>query len=142
MAQAKQGDRVKIHYTGRLTDGNVFDSSREREPLEFEAGSDELIPGVSLAVVGMAVGESRTVAVPAEEGYGPRNEELVQQVPRNVLPEEVKVGDPLRAQSDEQEIQVWVRELTDEHGIIDANHPLAGQTLEFDIELIEVMAAE
>ena len=142
MAQAKQGDRVQVHYTGRLVDGNVFDSSREREPLEFQAGSDELIPGVSNAVVGMSEGDQRTVTVPPEEGYGPRNEEMVQQVPRDVLPAEVEVGDPLRAEAEDQQIEVWVRELTDEHATIDANHPLAGQTLEFDLELVAVLAAE
>ena len=139
MAQAKQGDRVQVHYTGRLADGNVFDSSREREPLEFEAGSEELIPGVSMAVIGMEEGEQRTVTVPPAEGYGERKEELMQQVPRNILPDEVKVGDPLRAQAEDREIQVWVRELTDEHGIIDANHPLAGETLEFELELVSVV---
>lgn len=142
MAKAKQGDRVQIHYTGRFADGDVFDSSRERDPLEFEAGSDELIRGVSMAVVGMKEGEQRTVTVPPEEGYGPRDEELLQKVPRDVLPEEVNVGDPLRAEAENQEIQVWVRELTDEYGVIDANHPLAGHTLEFELELVAVVAAE
>ena len=139
MAQAKEGDRVQIHYTGRLPDGEVFDSSREREPLEFTAGSDELIPGVSSAVIGMEVGATQTVSVPPEAGYGPRNEELMQKVPRDVLPEEVNVGDPLRAESEDGEIQVWVRALTDEYGIVDANHPLAGQTLEFEIEMVAIL---
>ena len=140
MAQVKQGDRVQIHYTGRLPDGTVFDSSREREPLEFEAGSPELIPGVSLAVVGMSAGEERTVTVPPAEGYGDRNEEMVQEVPRDVLPENVQVGDPLRAQAGEQEIQVWVKELGEETALVDGNHPLAGHTLEFDVELVAVVA--
>jgi peptidylprolyl isomerase len=140
MAQAKQGDRVQIHYTGRLPDGTVFDSSRERDPIEFEAGGAELIPGVSHAVVGMSVGEERTVTVPPAEGYGERNEQMVQEVPRDALPENVNVGEPLRAQAGEQEIQVWVKELGDEKAVIDGNHPLAGHTLEFDVELVAVVA--
>ncbi len=140
MAQAKQGDRVQIHYTGRFPDGTVFDSSREREPLEFEAGSEELIPGVSNAVIGMSEGEQRTVTVPPAEGYGDRRDEMVQEVPRDALPEGVQVGDPLQAQAEDHQVQVWVKELTDETAVIDGNHPLAGQILEFDVELMAVIA--
>jgi peptidylprolyl isomerase len=140
MAQVKQGDRVKIHYTGRFPDGTVFDSSREREPLEFEAGSAELIPGVSNAVVGMSEGEQRTVSVPPVEGYGERDEQMVQEVPCADLPEGVTVGDALRAQAGDQEFQVWVKELDDEKAVIDGNHPLAGHTLEFELEVVEVVA--
>jgi peptidylprolyl isomerase len=142
MAQAKQGDLVRIHYTGRLTDGTVFDSSREREPLEFHAGGTELIPGVSHAVVGMTVGETRTVEVPPAEGYGDRREDLMQQVPRDALPPEVKVGEPLSAQAGDQVINVWVTELGEEHAVVDANHPLAGKTLEFELELVAIQDAE
>jgi FKBP-type peptidyl-prolyl cis-trans isomerase 2 len=141
MATAKPGDQVKVHYTGRLTDGTVFDSSREREPIEFEVGGDGLIAGFSKGVEGMAVGEQATVTVEPEEGYGPRHEEMVREVPRDALPEGVNVGDPLRAQTEHGEIQVWIKDLGEETALIDGNHPLAGQTLEFDIELVEIVAA-
>jgi peptidylprolyl isomerase len=139
MATAKLKDRVRIHYTGRLPDGRVFDTSRERDPLEFEAGSGEVIPGISHAVVGMQAGESRTVTVAPEDAFGPRREEMVQEVPRSALPAEVSVGDPLRAQAGEQEVQVWVAELGEENAVIDGNHPLAGHTLEFEVELVDVV---
>ena len=142
MATAKLKDRVRIHYTGRLPDGRVFDTSRERDPLEFEAGSGEVIPGISHAVVGMQAGESRTVTVAPEDAFGPRREEMVQEVPRSALPAEVSVGDPLRAQAGEQEVQVWVAELGEENAIIDGNHPLAGHTLEFEVELVDVVPTE
>jgi peptidylprolyl isomerase len=142
MATAKLKDRVRIHYTGRLPDGRVFDTSRERDPLEFEAGSGEVIPGISHAVVGMQAGESRTVTVAPEDAFGPRREEMVQEVPRSALPAEVSVGDPLRAQAGEQEVQVWVAELGEENAVIDGNHPLAGHTLEFEVELVDVVPAE
>ncbi len=139
MATAKQGDRVKIHYTGRLQDGQVFDSSREREPLEFEAGSQDVIPGISHAIVGMDEGVERTITVAPEDAFGPRNEAMVQEVPRSALPEDVNVGDPLSAKSGEQEVRVFVAELDEEKAVIDGNHPLAGHTLEFDVELVAVM---
>ena len=142
MATAKLKDRVRIHYTGRLPDGRVFDTSRERDPLEFEAGSGEVIPGISHAVVGMQAGESRTVTVAPEDAFGPRREEMIQEVPRSALPAEVSVGDPLRAQAGEQEVQVWVAELGEENAIIDGNHPLAGHTMEFEVELVDVVPTE
>ncbi|MBD3221019.1 peptidylprolyl isomerase [bacterium] len=139
MAQAQKGDQVKVHYTGRLADGTMFDTSREREPLEFEVGSDGLIAGFSNGVEGMEVGQEITVTVAPEDGYGPRHEEMVREVPREALPEGVDVGDPLRAQTEHGEIQVWVKDLGEENAVIDGNHPLAGQTLVFDIELLEIV---
>lgn len=142
MSAVQAGDTVRIHYTGRLAEGGeVFDSSREREPLEFVAGSDKLIPGVSKAVIGMAPGESKKVSVAPEEGYGAHDPRLEQQVPRSALPDEAKVGDQLVAMTaDEQRIPVVVRELGDDIARLDANHPLAGQTLEFELEVVEVVA--
>jgi len=142
MAQAQKGDQVKVHYTGRLTDGTVFDSSREREPLAFEVGGEGLIAGFSNGVVGMEVGQQITVSIEPDDGYGPRHEEMVREVPLDALPDDVQVGDPLRAQTDYGEVQVWIKELGEEAAVIDGNHPLAGQTLEFDIELLEIEAAE
>jgi peptidylprolyl isomerase len=140
MSTAKLKDRVRIHYTGRTQDGQVFDTSREREPLEFEAGSPEVIPGISHAVVGMQEGQERTITVAPEDAFGPRREEMIQEVPRSALPPEVQVGDPLSAQSGDQQVRVWVAELDAERAVIDGNHPLAGQTLEFDLELVAVVA--
>ncbi len=134
----QQGDKVSINYTAKLEDGTVIDSSQGGQPLEFEAGGPQLIPGVSNAVVGMEVGETKTVTIPPEEGYGPHQEGMVQKVPRNLLPPEVKVGDQLRAQAGDQEITVMVTELDDEFGVVDANHPLAGQTLVFELELLSI----
>ena len=138
MTQVSQGDVVRIHYTGRFEDGRVFDSSMERDPLEFVAGGREVIPGVSNAVVGMEEGEKKTVTLPPEEGYGPRNPALEQTISRSQLPTEVQQGDQLRAIQGNQEIPVWVRELDNDSAVIDANHPLAGQTLIFDLEVVGV----
>lgn len=138
MTQVSQGDVVRIHYTGRFEDGRVFDSSTDRDPLEFTAGGREVIPGVSNAVVGMEEGEKKTITLTPEEGYGRRNPALEQTIPRSQLPAEVEQGDQLRAIQGDQEIPVWVRELQDDSAVIDANHPLAGQKLIFDLEVVAV----
>jgi peptidylprolyl isomerase len=140
MTRAKKGDKVSIHYTGRLQDGSVFDTSEGRSPLEFEAGSEQLISGVSLAVIGMQEGEERTVTVPPEEGYGPHRPELEREVPVDALPDNVKVGDQLQAQTQEGTIFVWVKQIVEETATVDGNHPLAGKTLEFDLKLVTVGA--
>ena len=133
MAAIANGDKVSIHYTVKLEDGTVVDQSQPNQPLEFTAGSNELIPGVSGAVVGMAQGESKTVTVPPEMGYGPHRPEAVQQAERKHFPPEVKVGDVFKAVAGDQEMLVRVVELEGENVTLDANHPLAGQTLIFDL---------
>ena len=141
MTQAKTGDTVKIHYTGTLEDGTKFDSSTGREPLEFALGSGQVIPGFDNAVDGMAVGDSKTVTIPPGEAYGERHEQLVQQVPKTALPDEMKpaVGMQLQSQSPEgQVMNLVVTEVAVESITVDANHPLAGQALTFAIELVEV----
>ena len=141
MAQAKQGDTVKIHYSGSLTDGTPFDSSREREPLEFAIGSGQLIPGFEQAVEGMSVGESRTVRIPSEEAYGQHRPELVQDVPQSALPEDLTpaVGMQLQGTSgDGQTLQLVITEVKDDAITVDGNHPLAGKDLTFEIELLEI----
>lgn len=140
MSQAKQGDKVQVHYTGKFEDGTVFDSSQGAEPLEFTAGGTDLIPGVSKAVIGMGPGDTKSVEIPPEEGYGERQDGMEQKVPRNLLPPEAKVGDPLQAQAGDQTIVVWVKELGDEEAVLDANHPLAGRTLLFDLEMVAISA--
>jgi peptidylprolyl isomerase len=151
MAQAKEGDRVKVHYTGRLEDGTVFDSSECEEdecgcgqsgPMEFTIGSGEVIPGFDKGVIGLEVGESKMIHIPVDEAYGERNDEMVAEVPRGDLPPEIKpeVGQQLEVtQEDGQLFQVLVIDMDDDTITIDANHPLAGQALNFDIRLVEII---
>ncbi len=141
MSQAKSGDTVRIHYTGKLNDGTQFDSSSGREPLEFALGSGQVIPGFDNAVDGMKVGDSKTVTIPPEQAYGQKHEQLVQEVPKSALPPELKpeVGMQLQSQApDGQTMQLMVTEVADETITVDGNHPLAGQDLTFDIELVEI----
>ena len=140
MGVAKAGDKVKIHYAGKLEDGTVFDSSEGGEPLEFAAGSDDVIPGVSNAVVGMEPGESKTVELSEEEGYGQAFPGYEQQIDRKELPEKIRVGDRLRADAEGKTIVFWVKELDEESALLDINHPLAGQKLVFDIEMVSFEA--
>ena len=142
MSKAKSGDKVRIHYTGKLDDGTQFDSSAGREPLEFDLGGGGVIPGFDSAVDGMAVGESKSVKIESEEAYGPRHEELIQDVPKSELPDDVElsVGLQLQAQSPEgQVMRFMIAAITEEVITLDGNHPLAGQTLNFDIELVEIV---
>jgi FKBP-type peptidyl-prolyl cis-trans isomerase 2 len=141
MAQAKPGDTVKIHYTGRLEDGTVFDSSANREPLEFTLDGGQVIPGFEQAVVGMTPGESKTEKIPMDQAYGPHRPEMVLEVSRQQMPPELQpeVGQQLQVQQpDGQTIPVFVTEVTESTVTLDANHPLAGEDLTFDIELVEI----
>lgn len=141
MAQATSGDRVHIHYTGRLADGTVFDSSREREPLAFTLGEGTVIPGFEEAVTGMAPGESKTTVIPPDQAYGAPREELLLTVPLAQLPEgyEPEVGGQLQMTTAQgQPVPVRIHAVEDAAVILDANHPLAGKELTFDIELVEV----
>ena len=141
MSQAKTGDTVKIHYTGTLDDGTEFDSSSGREPFEFTLGGGQVIAGFGSAVDGMAAGDSKTVTIPAGEAYGERHDQLVQQVPRSSLPDDMKpeVGMQLQSRSTEgQAMNLVVTEVDDESITVDSNHPLAGQALTFAIELVEI----
>jgi peptidylprolyl isomerase len=141
MDQAKAGDTVKIHYTGTLDDGTEFDSSAGREPLEFTLGSGEVIPGFEQAVEGMAVDEKKTVHIAADDAYGPRHEEMVQEVPKNALPPglEPQEGMALQAQGqDGRPLRLTVTAVGADTITVDGNHPLAGQALNFDIELVGI----
>ncbi len=143
MAQAKKGDTVKVHYTGKLTTGEIFDSSEEggNGPLEFTIGEGDVIPGFEEAVIGMSSGEAKTVTIPVEQAYGPRMEELVAEVEREYLPQdaEPKLGQQYEVtQDDGQVFNVTVTEMNDTTVTLDANHPLAGRDLVFDIKLIEI----
>jgi peptidylprolyl isomerase len=141
LSQVKDGDTVKVHYTGTLKDGTVFDTSAEREPLEFTLGQGQLIPGFEKAVQGLAEGDSTEVDIPSEEAYGESREDLVISVPKDQLPDDVEpqVGMQLQVnQQDGQPIPVRITEVGEENLTLDANHPLAGQDLKFEIELVEI----
>jgi peptidylprolyl isomerase len=141
MSQAKPGDTVSIHYTGTLDDGTQFDSSQGREPLEFEVGSGQVIPGFDKAVEGMTVGDNKSVRIEADDAYGQRHEQLVQEVDRSMLPDnlEPEAGMTLQSNSpDGQVMQFVVTDVTAETITVDANHPLAGQALTFAIELVGI----
>lgn len=141
MAQVKKGDTVKVHYTGKLADGTIFDTSRERETLEFTVEAGQLIRGFDEAVVGMSVGESKTVTIPAEKAYGPHREEMVFEVDLNNFPREVdpEIGQQFQTETaDGQPLLVMVTAVEESGVTLDANHPLAGKDLTFDIELMEI----
>ena len=141
MTQASVGNKVQVHYTGRLLDGRQFDSSEERDPLEFEIGKQQVIPGFENAVVGMEPGDNKTVTIDAEEAYGPRQDALVMNIGQEQIPDELEleVGQQLKIRTeDNQVMNVVVADISDDSVILDGNHPLAGHTLEFDIELVAV----
>ena len=141
MSQAKTGDTVKIHYTGTLDDGTQFDSSAGRDPLEFTLGSGQVIPGFDKAVEGMAVGVEKTVNIQPEDAYGPRNDQMVQEVPKSALPDDLEpeAGMGLQARGqDGQVLNLTIISVGDDAITVDGNHPLAGQNLNFDIELVEI----
>lgn len=142
MAQAKIGDTVKVHYTGKTAGEGVFDSSVDREPLQFTLGNGMVIPGFEEAIIGMNPGESKTVDIPQEKAYGSYHEEGVITLEREQLPPELepKVGQRLQAQrSDGQVAVVTITDISESKVTLDANHPLAGKTLTFDLTLVEIV---
>lgn len=142
MIQAKAGDKISVHYTGKLTDGTLFDSSAEREPLEFEIGSGMVIKGFDEGVTGMSVGEKKTVYIPAAEAYGDMNPEHMAVFNKAEIPSDIpyEVGMQLNMHQDGsgQVMPVTVVEVTDTTITLDANHPLAGKDLIFDLELVAI----
>ena len=141
MSQVKQNDTVRVHYTGKLVDGQVFDSSREREPIEFTMGQGQLIPGFEKGLLDMKVNEQKTINIPAEEAYGSPRPELVQEVDKSQLPEEIKPepGMGLVSKSpDGREMNLVVTEVKEDSIVVDGNHPLAGKDLIFDLEVVEI----
>src|SRR5690606_13776220 len=142
MQQAKKGDMVRVHYTGRLISGEQFDSSAGREPLEFTVGAGQMIKGFDTGVEGMSIGEKKVINITPEEGYGPRNEEAVIEFPLEQVPADMKLepGMQLTLQNQEgQPVPVVVSEVREAVVILDANHFLAGKNLVFDIELVEIV---
>lgn len=139
--KAKTNDKVKVHYTGKLTTGEVFDSSEGRAPLEFTVGGGQMIQGFDAAVNGMGIDEKKTITLPPSEAYGERKEELIQDIPRDQLPADMQpeVGQKLMATNDlGHQTQVAVTDVTENSITIDANHDLAGKDLIFDITLVEI----
>ena len=141
MSTAKSGDTVKVHYTGTLADGSEFDSSQGSEPLEFTLGAGSVIPGFEEAVSGMAVGDTKTVTIDADQAYGARNDQLIDTVPRNAIPDDIdlSIGMVLHAQSPEgHNLSFTVVEFDESQVKIDGNHPLAGQDLTFALEIVAI----
>jgi peptidylprolyl isomerase len=141
----ENGDTVKLNYVGKLEDGTVFDSSATGEPIEFTVGSAMIIPGLEKGIMGMAVGETKTITIPAEEAYGPPRPELVMKVPKDKLPQDVEleVGGQLEShQPDGRIIYATITEIAGDTVTLDANHPLAGKTLIFDVEVADIIKGE
>jgi len=144
MAEVKAGDTVQLHYTGTLLDGTTFDSSEGRDPLQFQVGSGQIIPGLDVAIPGMKVGDKKVVKIGADDAYGQVNPEMRQAVPREGIPAEIplEVGIQLQMQTpDGQAMPVTVVDVDEATVTLDANHPLAGKDLQFDIELVKIDAA-
>ena len=141
MAQAKTGNHVRVNFTGRLDDGTIFATSVNDDPLEFTLGDNEVLPAIEEAVEGMEPGETKSVRVAAEDAFGLRREDLVQEIPRDSLPEdmEVEIGQQLWVDEiDEEPVTVSVVDISDSTVTVDANHPLAGEDLIFDLEIVDV----
>ncbi len=141
MAQVKKGDTVKVHYHGTLSDGSIFDSSTGREPLEFEVGSGMVIAGFDEGVTGMAIGEKRTVNIVADEAYGPVQQDMIMEFPKTQFPLDMvpEIGLQLSMSNNEgQQFTVTIIDVKDEVVVLDANHPLAGKDLTFDLELVDI----
>jgi peptidylprolyl isomerase/FKBP-type peptidyl-prolyl cis-trans isomerase SlpA len=141
VAQAQEGDHVHVHYTGRLEDGTVFDESDEDAPLAFTLGENQVIPGFESAVMGMEPGDEKTAEIDPDAAYGDHREDMVMELDRAELPDnlEPQVGQQLKLRlQDGRTVPVLIREISDESVTIDANHPLAGRKLVFDIELVDI----
>ncbi|OLY93301.1 peptidylprolyl isomerase [Cnuella takakiae] len=144
MQQVQNGDKVRVHYHGKLRSGETFDSSEGREPLEFTVGGGQVIPGFDQGVMGMSVGDKRTVEIDVQNAYGEKSSEMIIEFPKNQFPEDMnpEVGMQLMMNNGQgQQFPVTIAEVKEESVMLDANHPLAGQELVFDIELVEIVPA-
>ena len=143
MAQAKAGDKVRVHYEGQLSDGTIFDSSLEREPIEFILGQDAVIPGFEQAVIGMEAGESKNVSIPPEGGFGEYSEDLVVNIEKSILPPDInpELGLQLEVSSEEEEASrvFTIADIAEDLITLDGNHPLAGKEIAFKIKLLEIL---
>ena len=140
MEQIKNGDSVSVNYTGRLEDGTIFDTSIQegRTPLTAKLGEGQLIPGFENGLIGMLIGEKKTIEIEPQDAYGEVNEMMIQEVTLNQVPENVKVGDMLQGQNQYGPVQVTVKEVKESTAVLDMNHPLAGKKLIFDLEVVSV----
>jgi peptidylprolyl isomerase len=141
LSTASTGDTVKVHYTGTLNSGQQFDSSREREPIAFELGKQQVIAGFETAIEGMAAGETKQVTIPADEAYGPRRDDLVFAVPPDQFPAEMTPEEGMRVTGttkEGQQVEMMIVKVSEDKITLDANHPLAGHDLNFDLELVEI----
>ena len=141
MTQINDGDKLSVHYTGKLSDGSIFDSTAGEDPFVFTLGEDDIIDGFVNAIKSMSVGEKKTVTIAVEDAYGPWHEDMVIEVPRSEMPEdlELSVGEELEVTDEEEEpMLVTISEMTDATITLDGNPPLAGQDLTFDLELVAV----
>jgi len=142
MAKAKNGDKVKVHFSGFLEDGSIFGSTVDEEPFEFTIGEKNMLPGFESAVIGMQEGETKTITLPPEEAYGPHKKELLHVMDRTGFPEEInlEIGKMLRIRTqDERYAVVAIKDFTEDSIVLDENDPLAGETLTFNIELIDIL---
>lgn len=135
-AMIAPGDRVRIHYTSRSLEGSVIETSDHRGAFEFLVGSDEVLPALNQGLVGLKVGDVRTITAPPERAYGRHSADLIQSVPASALPEGVQVGDQLTAVVANRKLDVWVQRLSQKEAVVDANHPLAGETLVIDVRVV------
>lgn len=145
MQQVKSGDTIKVHYHGKLTDGTTFDSSEGSEPLEFEVGSGTVIQGFDEGVTGMRIGEKKTINIPADEAYGQKEEDRVMEFPIDRFPPDLQpeIGMQLNMSNGEgQNLPVTITDVKEDSVVLDANHPLAGEDLVFDLELVEIVGAK
>jgi len=138
MSKVENGNTVKVHYTGTFEDGEVFDSSVGNNPIEVTIGAKQVIPGFENALMGMEIGETKKVTLNPEEGYGHVREEMIQEVPKQFVPETVKAGEMLTTQTEQGQFNVVVTEVKEESVVLDGNHPMAGKTLVFELELVEI----
>ncbi len=145
MSAVKENNTVKVHYTGKLADGQVFDSSEGKEPIEFTLGQGQLIPGFEKGLIDMKLNEKKTINIPKDEAYGDSREDLIQEVQKSELPEEIKpeVGMGLVSKSqDGREMNLVIAEVKEDSIVVDGNHPLAGKDLIFDLEVVEIKEPE
>jgi len=135
----KEGSKVKVHYTGKLESNEVFDTSNDKEPLEFTVGEGQLIPGFEKGVMGMNTGDKKTINIKPNEAYGEIREDLLNEVEKERIPQGVTAGQTLQAQTPNGPVNVLVKEVKENSVVIDANHPLAGKNLIFELEVVEVV---
>lgn len=135
-SQISTGDRVRIHYTSRSLEGSVIETSERREPFEFQVGSDDVIAALNQGVVGLRVGDVRTITASPERAFGRHSADLIQSIPVSALPEDVHVGDQLTAVSEHRRLDVWIQRMVGQEAVVDANHPLAGETLVIDVRIV------